>query len=82
MDVTDVEGDKAAGVLTIPVLLGQEVAIGLALVLLTAGVATAAAGALSGECYSLYLVVTVVVLVVFSRLCLLPCFVAMSAVTG
>lgn len=81
MDVTDVEGDKAAGVLTIPVLLGQEVAIGLALVLLTAGVATAAAGALSGECYLLYLVVTVVV-VVFSRLCLLPCFVAMSAVTG
>ena len=50
MDVSDVEGDRAAGVRTIPVLLGRESAMAIASALLTAGVVAGGAGILSGGC--------------------------------
>ncbi|CAM9859264.1 unnamed protein product [Ascophyllum nodosum] len=49
MDVSDVEGDRAAGVRTIPVLLGRESAMAIASALLTAGVVAGGAGILSGD---------------------------------
>lgn len=49
MDIGDMEGDKAAGVRTIPVLLGRRRALVLATLLLTAGVACAITGFLAGK---------------------------------
>lgn len=49
MDIGDMEGDRAAGVRTIPVLLGRRRALALATVLLTAGVACAITGFLGGK---------------------------------
>lgn len=48
MDISDVEGDKESGVRTLPVLLGRQASLGLAVLLLTAGVGAAGAGILSG----------------------------------
>lgn len=49
MDMTDVEGDREAGVRTLPVLLGRDAALVLAAALLTAGVGAAGVGIVEGE---------------------------------
>lgn len=41
MDITDIEGDSSSGIRTLPVLLGREKSLALALMLLTAGVGCA-----------------------------------------
>lgn len=48
MDITDVEGDKEAGVQTLPVLLGREAALRLSVALVTAGIGFAGEGIISG----------------------------------
>lgn len=49
MDITDVEGDRAGGVRTLPVLMGRDSALAFAAALLTVGVATAVVGVAEGE---------------------------------
>lgn len=47
MDIGDLEGDRDAGIRTLPVLLGRETSLTLASLLLTAGVGGAGMGILS-----------------------------------
>lgn len=49
MDIADVDGDREGGVRTLPVLLGRDMALGLAAALLTAGVGAAGVGIVEGE---------------------------------
>eukprot|EP00197_Chlamydomonas_leiostraca_P013844 CAMPEP_0202867674 /NCGR_PEP_ID=MMETSP1391-20130828/9561_1 /ASSEMBLY_ACC=CAM_ASM_000867 /TAXON_ID=1034604 /ORGANISM="Chlamydomonas leiostraca, Strain SAG 11-49" /LENGTH=313 /DNA_ID=CAMNT_0049547737 /DNA_START=559 /DNA_END=1500 /DNA_ORIENTATION=+ len=48
MDVTDMEGDRAAGVRTLPVLLGGPLAVGIATALMVCGAAVGVVGLLGG----------------------------------
>lgn len=49
MDIADLEGDREAGVRTLPVLLGRETALALAATVLTIGVGAAGVGIVEGE---------------------------------
>ncbi|CAM9527957.1 unnamed protein product, partial [Hapterophycus canaliculatus] len=48
MDITDVDGDREGGVRTLPVIMGRKAALGLAAVLLSAGVGAAGVGVVAG----------------------------------
>lgn len=50
MDIADVEGDRAAGVRTLPVLMGRQATLVFATVLLSVGVGAAGVGILEGAC--------------------------------
>ncbi|CAN0441411.1 unnamed protein product, partial [Ectocarpus fasciculatus] len=50
MDIADVEGDREAGVRTLPVLMGRQAALVFAAALLSVGVGAAGVGIFEGEC--------------------------------
>ncbi|CAN0165033.1 unnamed protein product [Ectocarpus sp. 12 AP-2014] len=52
MDIADVEGDREAGVRTLPVLMGRQAALVFATALLSVGVGAAGVGILKGACAS------------------------------
>lgn len=50
MDIADMEGDREAGVRTLPVLMGRQSALVFATALLSVGVGAAGVGILEGAC--------------------------------
>jgi 4-hydroxybenzoate polyprenyltransferase len=55
MDIADVDGDRSAGVRTVPVLLGRNVALVLAMTVLTAGFGATALSLHSSGCGAGYM---------------------------